>query len=191
MKNIPIPSKNSYMKGLLEKAEAFIRRLRWKAHFYEKGNSVDKDENNNERNNFGFKSNHSPPQNKHLKPFENDLYDMIRSIEFKPVKSQFLKKLKDDVSEIKNSQNLYVFADKTTNIYKMEKEDYGKLLKDNISKSYKKSSCDVKKDIDKEASKIAKQLKLDEKMEKYANRNAYITLKDHKKIHKQPQIRPN
>ena len=165
MKNIPIPSKNSYMKGLLEKAEAFIRRLRWKAYFYEKGNSVDNDENNNERNNFGFKSNHSPPQNKHLKPPENDLYDMIRSIEFKPVKSQFLKKLKDDVSEIKNSQNLYVFADKTTNIYKMEKEDYGKLLKDNISKSYKKSSCDVKKDIDKEASEIAKQLKLDEKMQ--------------------------
>ena len=56
----------------------------------------------------------------------------------------------------------------------------GKLLKDNISKSYKKSSCDVKKDIDKEASEIAKQLKLDEKMEKYADRNAYITLKDHK-----------
>jgi hypothetical protein len=62
----------------------------------------------------------------------------------------------------------------------MQKEDYGKLLKDNISKAYKKSSGDVKKDIDKEASGIAKQLKLEERMEKYANRNAYITLKDHK-----------
>ena len=179
MKNIPIPSKNSYLKSLLEKAEAFIRRLRWKAYFYDKRNSVENDENDNRNSKFGFKSNHSPPQNKHLKPFEDDLYDVIRSIEFKPVKSQFLKKLKDDVSEIKNSQNMYVFADKTTNIYTMQKEDYGKLLKDNISKAYKKSSGDVKKDIDKEASGIAKQLKLEERMEKYANRNAYITLKDH------------
>ena len=74
-----------------------------------------------------------------------------------------------------------MYADKTTNIYRMEKGDYGKLLKGNISKSYKNSTCDVKRDtVDKEASEIAKQLRREERMEKYAGRNAYITPKDHK-----------
>ena len=86
------------MKSLIEKAGNFIRRARWKAHFLEKGNSS---ETNVNSQNFGFKSNLSPPQNKHLTAFENDLYGMIRTIEFKPVNSPFLNKLKEDVKRDK------------------------------------------------------------------------------------------
>ena len=35
MKNIPIPPESSYLKNLIEKVEKFIKRLRWKAHFFE------------------------------------------------------------------------------------------------------------------------------------------------------------
>ena len=34
MKNVPIPPKQRYLKSIMEKAESFITRLRWKAHFF-------------------------------------------------------------------------------------------------------------------------------------------------------------
>ena len=33
-KNIPLPSKNDYLQRLIEKTELFLRRMRWKAHFF-------------------------------------------------------------------------------------------------------------------------------------------------------------
>ena len=34
LKNIPIPSKSSYLKSVMDKVENFIKRIRWKAHFF-------------------------------------------------------------------------------------------------------------------------------------------------------------
>ena len=62
----------------------------------------------------------------------------------------------------------------------MNKEHYEKLLHENITKSYKKSANTTLEDINNEAKEIAQSLKLDEKMEAYADRQAFITLKDHK-----------
>ena len=105
---------------------------------------------------------------------------MVKSIEFTNVKSQFLNKLNADVKEINKSKKLLVFADKTSNMYSMNKEHYEKLLHENITKSYKKSANTTLEDINNEAKEIAQSLKLDEKMEAYADRQAFITLKDHK-----------
>ena len=68
--------------------------------------------------NFGFKSSFTPPQHDLLSPFESDLYNMIRSINFKPVRNDFQKKLLKDINNIKLSENLLIFADKT-NLYEM------------------------------------------------------------------------
>ena len=35
LKNIPIASKNAYMKKMMEKVESVVRRMRWKAIFFE------------------------------------------------------------------------------------------------------------------------------------------------------------
>ena len=86
MKNIPIPPKQCYLKSMMEKGESFITRLRWKAHFF------DKKQHSVSNMNFGFKSNFTPPQHELLSPFESDLYDMIRSINFKSVRNDFQKK---------------------------------------------------------------------------------------------------
>ena len=75
---------------MMEKVESFIARLRWKAHFF------DKKEHSVYNANFGFKSNFTPPQHELLSLFESDLYDMIRSINFKPVINDFQKKLTED-----------------------------------------------------------------------------------------------
>ena len=64
---------------------------------------------------------------------------MVKKIEFKNVSDEFQVKLKEDISEIKSSSEVYVFADKTTNIYKMSVDTHEKLLKENIIAVYKKA----------------------------------------------------
>ena len=86
MKNIPIPPTQPYLKSMIKKVESFTTRLRWKAQFF------DKKEHSVNNTNFGFKPNFTPPQHELLSPFESDLYDMIRSINFKSVRNDFQKK---------------------------------------------------------------------------------------------------
>ena len=74
LKNIPLPSEKTYLKCLMEKVESFLKRLRWKAHFFEKSAEND---NEGTDSNFGFKSNKTPPQNEHLNAFEDDLYKAL------------------------------------------------------------------------------------------------------------------
>jgi len=62
----------------------------------------------------------------------------------------------------------------------MTKESYEKLLRENITKTYKKADARVTSGINKEAKGIATDLKLQERIEGFADRNAFITLKDHK-----------
>ena len=73
-----------------------------------------------------------------LNGFENALYDLIKSIKFQPIKNDFLAKLKKDADEIKNSEKNFVFADKSNNVYKVDKSEYKKILHENITKNYKK-----------------------------------------------------
>ena len=87
MKNILIPPKQRYLKSMMEKVESFITILRWKAHF------SDKKEHSVNNTNFGFKSNLIPPQHELLSPFESDLYDIIRSINFKPELEMTFRKI--------------------------------------------------------------------------------------------------
>ena len=72
---------------MMEKVESFIGRFRWKANVF------DKKKHPVNNMNFGCKSNSTPPQHELLSPFEEDLYNMIRSINFKTVRTDFQKKL--------------------------------------------------------------------------------------------------
>lgn len=150
--------------------------MRWKAYFF------DNPDNNNPQNtnlNFGFKSSATPPVNQYLTEFENDPYELVKNLEFRNVNNDFLNKLKEDIKAIQTSNNLFISADKTNNLYEISTTEYEKLLRENITKSYEKFDNSVKNNINKEAKKIAKSLNLDTKMECYTEQNAYITIKDH------------
>ena len=62
----------------------------------------------------------------------------------------------------------------------MDADEYNKLLHDNITKSYQKANASIKKEIDIETKTIATKLNLEKKMEQFADRPEFITLKDHK-----------
>ena len=105
---------------------------------------------------------------------------MVRNIELKNVKSSFQQELRNDVKRIKEDQKLLILAGKTNNLYRLTTDEYNKLLTENISKSYKKTDRSSLNRINTEAKNIAKDLKLEERIEKHSQHQLFITVKDHK-----------
>ena len=174
-KNIPVCSKNMYLKELINKSEHFIKRLRWKVyHFLNKPNNVENVKN------FGFNSMNSPPKNPLIYEFENDMYNMIQNIQFKNVKNNFQSKMQLDLKSIKDSGKIYVKADKTHNMYAVEPKEYDKLLSDNITKLYKKSNPREVYKVNVEAEEIVDKLNLSDRVQVLTNNSAFVTIKDHK-----------
>ena len=153
IKNIPIPSEKSYLMQLVEKIEAVIKRMRLKATFFEKD---DEDE-------------------------EKDIpewYGLL--IKFRKIKNDFQKKLSDDIKMISSTGKTVTPADKTSNMYRLEKGEYEKLLHDSITTTYKKASSKLESKINTAGKKFAKDAKILDKMEINAKNDCFITLKDHK-----------
>ena len=75
---------------------------------------------------------------------------------------------------------MFIFVNKSLDMYEMPSETYNRLLHKNITKPYQKTDPNVKSRIDNEAKKLAKPLKLDGRMEGYTNRSAFITLRPQK-----------
>ena len=106
---------------------------------------------------------------------------MIRNLKFKDSRpSDFQCKMSKDIKDMKSSQHLYVPADKTTNLYKISAEQYQHLLHSNITANYRKAGDEAKSSIDREAKDIAEKLTLADRVECFAQRDSFITLKDHK-----------
>ena len=105
---------------------------------------------------------------------------MASSLTFKNTTDSFKKQLKEDVSSINSSPDVVIFAEKANNIYKETPKQYKKLLKENVTKTYKKSSDLLKKSINMEAPHIAKKLQLSDKIDHLTRNHAFITLKGHK-----------
>ena len=105
---------------------------------------------------------------------ECDLQQMISSMEFRPISNKFLTKMNEDIKNISSTKELLIYADKSSNIYKMIKEDYKKHLVNNITKSYKKSNRNKSNSINRDAKKIAKKIRNRWQSEKIArNRSFY------------------
>ena len=157
-----------------KKTEQFFRRMRWKAYFFLNPGTV-----SNTKDTYGFKSTKNPPPVEELKEFENDMLKMIQLTKFKHFNNPFLNKLKDDAIKMKNETNLLIAADKTTNFYKLEPSAYNDLLEQNITKSYKKAQPDTVQAIHAENKNITTKLGIDDRVDKTANEEAFITLKYH------------
>ena len=74
LKNVPIPSKESYQLNLIDKIESLVKRMRWRAFYYL---FKPTESHNDIKETFGFKSRTCPPPCSDLIPFEKDLSDMV------------------------------------------------------------------------------------------------------------------
>ena len=87
-------------------------------------------------------------------------------------------------NEKMTSSTEFIKADKTTNYYKMEKEDYNEYMERNITKEYKKANKNDFKNVVKKDISIATKLDIVDRVYSTSKREAFITLKDHKPNYK-------
>ncbi|CAB4012288.1 Hypothetical predicted protein, partial [Paramuricea clavata] len=106
--NIGLPSRTQYQRRLIEKTESVIQRMRWKAHFFLGKQTTNCDEQ------FGLPSPNNAPMVTQLKHFEDDVIKMISNIQFRTVNDPFMNKISKDLDRINSSNNILVFADKST-----------------------------------------------------------------------------
>ena len=81
---------------------------------------------------------------------------------------------------LSNSTKAFNPADKTTNLYELDKTQHEKLIQNSITTSYKKASKEIICNINQEAKVIATQLDIQDRTDCIAERQAFISLKDHK-----------
>ena len=119
---------------LISKVESVIKRMRWKTlEFLGKLDSTRK-------KTYDFNSCKCPPIVDELSDFENELMLLVKNIEFRYVNNNFQKTLNGDMKRINTTEKVLVKADKSKNIYQLDKNDYKKYLRENITKTYKKST---------------------------------------------------
>ena len=71
---------------------------------------------------YGFKSKHHPGQCKELETFKKDLWNIVSSLKYRKSTDYFQEQMKEDISSINSSLDVFIFADKTNNIYKAPPE---------------------------------------------------------------------
>ncbi len=109
-----------------------------------------------------------------MKNFEDDLVRMIENIRFRKVNDQFLSKLDNDLRKIKKSPNVFIFADKTRNVNEGSAENHDKILKDNITKTYKIGEESITDDINCELKGLAEDLGICNRIDIMAEREAFF-----------------
>ena len=115
-KNIPLGNERSYKVHLIEKVEAVIKRMRWKATFFQENRKNENNEENPRPENYGLKTANCPDQVKDLIPFEKDLIKLAKNIKFRRTTSNFQNQMKDDIRAIWNSNKTMTPADKTCTV---------------------------------------------------------------------------
>ena len=73
------------------------------------------------------------PEIKDMVPFEKHLWNRVNKLKFRKIKTNFQRKLNEDIREIKRSNKVLVFADKMSNIYKLDTDEYKKLTAEVIT----------------------------------------------------------
>ena len=137
IKNIAIPSERAYKMQLMEKVELVIKRMRWKFIF---ANADKEQDHPKERHTHGLKTSRCPPVVKELSAFENELCELINKVKFRRYNYSFQSKLNKDIGNIKASTKVCTPADKTSNWYKISKEEHKQLLSNAVTSTYKKCS---------------------------------------------------
>ena len=105
---------------------------------------------------------------------------VTKNIDFRKANNSFQSQLNEGIKHIKGDSKIFIPADKSRNIYKMDMETYEKLLHKNIIKTYKKMNKKKVRPININAKKMVKDLELEGRIEKMQDSECYIVVKDHK-----------
>ena len=87
-------------------------------------------------------------------------------IEFRKATNLFQSKLQEDTDIVNQSKNIFISADKSTNIYAMEKDNYNRYFRKNVTKTYKKTDKRKIKSINYETKLLLKNYQLRKELRK-------------------------
>ena len=111
--------------------------MRFRAYHFLK-NKDDEEDEEPRKETYGFKTANQPKQISLLKPFEEDLINLVSKVEFNKKIPPFQRKLIADARKINKSEKVFVLADKSPNVYEVEIKTYTDLLENSIKAEYKK-----------------------------------------------------
>ena len=110
---------------------------------------------------------------------ENDLTNLLKNIKFRVAKSSFRQQLTEDIRIIKNTKPTLTFADKISDVYKVPKGQFEKLVNKAITTYYKKVRMKAQDQIKNQGKNILKNKEVIKRMFVNGKQNFFITLKDH------------
>ena len=105
---------------------------------------------------------------------------VAKNIKFRNARSDFQTALQEDIRLIHNSKKTMTFADKTSNMYRLTKEEHNKLLRNAVTSKYKKTNTKIKDKINKKGKEILKNKEALHRLDINEESNCFFTLKDHK-----------
>ena len=188
MKNIPVPGRKEHKTKTIKQTGKLIKNVRWAGLFAKHGNQLDSLDHPDlpiileRKETFGFKSGNTPPIIPEFLEFEKELWSIVKNIKYFNRTNEFQKMLKKDLDELsKLDKKIVVFADKSNNLYCLDKADYLKVAKDNITRDYKITDSANVNIVNKKAAQVAKDVGQEKNMEIYSPTEAFFTIKDHKK----------
>ena len=183
LKDIPLPDDKTFLQILIQAWEITDKAMRWRIKKFFHPEVFQ----NSGKENFGFKTSKPAPIPKPdcpsyqpLKDFQKGMAELIKDVKFNNHSNEHQEKLKKDVAKINKEKRMYVSADKTSNLYLVEPDQYRKLLQKSVHKEYKKS-CEKNVLSDEKADlAMAKKLNIADRVHRTAKRDSFVTLKDHK-----------
>ena len=179
IKNIPYCSKSSYFRKLISSSESFFNRL----HSFANIKLSENNKTYKPRNNFGLKSHYKSAKNEVIAPFENEWWEIVKNIKFKnnnDIKCKFQKNLKKDLKTMTNGQHIIVNGDKSTNLYKVDKPEYLRILSREIHKHYKKCDESIVESIENDLENFSTNFGVSDRVSKIVKSEAFCSIKDHK-----------
>ena len=104
----------------------------------------------------------------------------MNMIKFRKIQSEFQRKLKENIQQINCGSETLRFADETKNLYKLEKEQYNKLLKDSITTTYKTVKRNIKEQINLEGKNIVKDKTIENRILMSDHDECFMSLQGYK-----------
>ena len=105
---------------------------------------------------------------------------MLKLIEFPKVENLFLTKLKNDIKTVNQSKKTLTLADKTSNMYRLSKEEHQQLLTNEVTPTYKKANNSINKKINMAGKQTLKNNEILSRVEINGENNCFLTIKDYK-----------
>ena len=174
MRNIPVPGRKEHKTKTIKQTGKFVKNVRWAGLFAKHGGQIDSLDHPDlpiileRKETFGFKSGNAPPIIPEFLEFEKELWNIVKNIKYFNRTNEFQKMLKKDLDELSKLDKIVVFADKTNNLYCLDKADYLKVAKDNITRDYQITDSAKVNIVNQKAANIAKDVGQEKNMEIYS-----------------------